>query len=69
MKITITDLRRKANFKQLVRWLAEHKHIEVTHDGDAAVEIHPPGTGNDLEELTHENFELLMDLAAENDPG
>jgi hypothetical protein len=67
MQITITDLRRKANFKQLARWLTEHGHIEVTHDGDVAIEIHPPGMAKRLAELTRVDYEHLLDLAIEAD--
>jgi hypothetical protein len=50
MNITITDLKRKANFKRLIKWLAEHTYLTVTHDGDPVCEIHKTGTGKRLDE-------------------
>ena len=51
MNISITNLKRKMNFKRVTWWLATQDWVTVTHDGDPVCEIHPPGTSDRLAAL------------------
>ena len=50
--ITITKFRRDFNAVIVMDWLKDYRHVDVRHGRKAVFELHPPGTGERLTELS-----------------